>query len=482
MTSHRISPISASPLLGTHSLLQCRSYVTTFLVMVLFCAVVFPFLDAEATWAASPPPCRVLSDPGTSGVQADGFWGCLAGGEWGGHMKVRGSISRPDGESYFKPVGTGSYYDGSAEIRFKGKLYFGEWGDFVSHYEMVLSGGDTRRGVKEVEQLFPGLFPAGLSLVGPPRDRRRLMDLTSTIDESDDYSFYHRLDRLYFTVMREWGALRLGRQAITWGNGLLFNPMDLFNPFSPSDIEREYKSGDDMVSLQWSPGETVNVQYLFVPRRDPLTGDIEWDQSSLAGKVHFARGVTECDAMVAAHYDDTIFGIGSAGYVSDAAWRCDAVYTFLDRRDTSDDYLSLVANIDYSWVWWKKNFYGYVEYYFNGLSHDRYRDANANRNMFERIDRGELFVLGRNYVSGHIRVELHPLCNMYMTVITNLNDHSGAVQPRVVWDVATNVRLTAGGNIFYGGDDTEYGGFRIEGIDYLCAPSESAYLWLAWYF
>ena len=39
------------------------------------------------------------------------------------------------------------------------------------------------------------------------------------------------------------------------GERVFFNPMDLFNPFAPTDIEREYKIGDDMAYAKIAFGE-----------------------------------------------------------------------------------------------------------------------------------------------------------------------------------------------------------------------------------
>jgi hypothetical protein len=398
---------------------------------------------------------------------------------WGGHLKVRGSASWPSGDSLLRPVGTETLYDGYTELRVKNKLFFGDWGDLDTHYEIILSGGDTRRRVKSLEKLYPDLFADSLVTGGTLEDDRRFMDLTSTIDEDEGHVIYHRLDRLALSMFPEWGTVRVGRQAVTWGNGLLFNPMDLFNPFSPADIERDYKVGDDMVSAQFSPARGQELQFLYVPRRSPTSGEVEWDQSSLAGKLHFSRDTTELDIMAAEHYGDPVLGLGSTGYLKDAAWRLDGTWM---SSESNEGYLSVVANMDYSWIWWEKNWYGFLEFYFDGLSHNHYGEAYRDSEIARRIERGELYTLGRTYLSGHIRVELHPLFNVYVTMIENLADPSGAIQPRAVWDIAEDAQITFGGALYHGRRGTEYGGVAIPGTSLIDKPPAEAFLWVSYFF
>jgi hypothetical protein len=401
--------------------------------------------------------------------------------EWGGYIKSRGVASWPDDESFYRFVGTETSYDGSVEGRLKNRLYLGAALYLDTHYEMILSGGDGRRKEKKLERLFAGLFGEGY-IGREVEDDRRLMDLTKAISDDDDSILYHRLDRLSLTLQNKRFVVRLGRQAVTWGNGFLFNPMDLFNPFAPTDIEREYKVGDDMASAQFSLGRSFDLQFLYVPRRDPSTGDLESDESSFAGKAHFAKDTTEFEIMAARHYNDDVLGVAVLGYLGDAAWRFDTTWTFLDEKSDESDFLSLTANMDYSWAWWEKNFYGFVELFYNGLGDDRYFDSLMERDVAERLDRGELFALGRIYMAGHVRMEVHPLVNLFVTVITNCDDPSGIFQPRLAWDVTQDIQFTCGGNIFYGGRDTEYGGFRIAPTDILIKSPDSVYMWIAYYF
>ncbi len=401
--------------------------------------------------------------------------------KWGGHVKVSGDVSWPDDESYFKPAGTGAYYDGFAELRLKNKLFFAYWGYLETHYEAIYTEGDTSRKLSKLSRFYPDLY-SSLIIGSSVEDSRRLMDLTKTICDNDEYNLYHRLDRLVLILQPEWGNIRIGRQALTWGNGLLFNPMDLFNPFAPTDIDRDYKIGDDMITTQFSLYKTYDLQFLYVPRRDSDSHNVEWNDSSLAGKLHFVSGTTEFDIMAGRHYKDEVIGLGSQGYLGDTVWRMDATWTFLPEESRKNSYLSLVANMDYSWVWLKKNFYGFIEFYFNGLGKNNYTKAYSDPDITERLVRGDMFSLGRTYLSGEIQAELNPLLNVYFTIINNLADLSGILQPRLNWDMAENTQLTFGANISYGKTGTEYGGFKIGQTNYLNKPSDGVSLWITCFF
>ena len=253
---------------------------------------------------------------------------------------------------------------------------------FEAHYETLYSVGDTQRAQSQLADLVPQPLK-GLFGVRVLEDESRFMDLTKTIHYDDDSVWYHRLDRLYLTFLPHWGSFSIGRQAVTWGNGYVFNPMDLVNPFPPTDIERDYKVGSDMVVGLVNLGTSGDLQLVYVPRRNPLTDEVSWDQSTLGGKVHLSRGTTEFDVMAVADYGDAVLGLGSRGYLGGAAWRCDATWTFLDDSPRKNGFLSLVANLDYSWVWWGKNFYGFVEFFYNGLGEDDYLEALTRKKKLE---------------------------------------------------------------------------------------------------
>jgi hypothetical protein len=427
-------------------------------------------VHAQSTSVLSPSPSH---QPGQQS-----FWENIDT-RFGGRFRATGRASRVDQDTIFEPVGTGTYWDGSFNLRLINETFFTESVFTDIAYELIGAGGDIIQKTNELKELFPKI-PTNLFFLGTPLDDdRRLMDLTDTIVDKDSYFLVQRLDRLYLAWMQPWGSIKIGRQAITWGDGFIFNPFDLFNPFPPTAIDRDYKVGDDMINAQFSIPNFGDLQGLYVVRRSPDNDQVESDQASLAAKLHFAAGTTEFDIMGAKHFEDYVTGIGTTGLLGGAAWRADGTWTFLQ---DGTDYLSLVANTDYSWVWLDKNFYGFVEYYFNGLGETDYQDAITNPDIIERLARGELFVIGRNYLSGHIQIELHPLFKLSFTAINNIEDPSGILQPYATWDIIQNLQMTAGVNVSYGSKGTEFGGFILPGTDIRSKSPDNAYLWLIYYF
>lgn len=400
--------------------------------------------------------------------------------EWDGHVKLYTRTLFPKSETPFQAVGLSPNFDGYGELRINNRTFLGKALYMEVNYEILAGGGDTRKEGQKLKDLFPDIYPDGL--FSPVSDERRLFDLTSTLHNGNTSLIYHRLDRAFFSLSPSWGEIRLGRQAVTWGHGFTFNPMDLFNPFSPTDLERDYKTGDDLALIHF-PVKSLDVDLIYVAHRDPSTDSTGIEESSMGAKVHTYTGGVETDLMVARHYEDIVTGIGTAGTLKNAAFRLDLTGTFLheDSRGRSF-YLSAVANIDYSWVWFNKNLYGYVELYYNGLSENDYSKELTDPAVADRIERGELFALGRWYACANLSLEVHPLINAYITPIVNLHDGSGAILPRLVYDFSDNIRITLTALLNWGGKETEYGGYTIPGTQFYTCPADTISTWITWYF
>ena len=98
------------------------------------------------------------------------------------------------------------------------------------------------------------------------------------------------IDRLAVTYTTPDLVVRVGRQAITWGSGLVFRPMDLFDPFSPTATDTECKPGVDMLYVQRLFADGSDLQFILAPRPAREGGPVTADASSAALHVHTTVG------------------------------------------------------------------------------------------------------------------------------------------------------------------------------------------------
>ena len=404
-----------------------------------------------------------------SGILADDW-------KFGGHVKYQYTLTDYRSDDISAVFGADPARDHGLDLRLKAENRTGPW-DYTAHYELLAVQGDTPAARRDIAA-------AGFSFTGTasglPDDRRRLFDLTQVITDRGHQAAVHRLDRLSVGHGSARQTLRFGRQAVSWGNGLVFQPLDFVNPFSPIAIDKDYKTGEDMLYVQWRVGERDDLQAIVLPRRDPATHRVESDESTGAVKYRTRLADADFELLAARHFGETLAGVGVVRSIGGAVWRLDVSYTDLDAGSSAT---SLVTNIDYSWMWAGMNVYGYAEYFRNGMGEtDRANYATPNAVLSDRLARGELYTLARNYAALGLQVELSPLFNLHTSLIANLNDGSKFLQLRGIYDWQQNVQLMAGLNLPSGDRGTEYGGVPVAGTSAFASTGKSAYVRGAYYF
>jgi hypothetical protein len=381
--------------------------------------------------------------------------------------------SYPDNSAFREIFGSSS-----VDSAFDARVFFaasqGRW-SFDTDYQFVGLSADrlefTRELPEELQVLFPHL----------PDDRTRLFDLTHVFTDSGKTAVLHRLDRLAVRYASEQVVMKFGRQAITWGNGLVFNVMDIFNPFDPAAVDKEFKTGDDMLYGQYLLSSGNDFQGVMVFRRDPFTEDLEADQSSLAFKYHHMASISEYDGLVAQHYGDILVGAGANVSIGGAVWRGDLMITFAD----DDTVPSVVTSLSQSWTWGGKNISGVAEYFYNGFGQSdgcySFECLANNPDLLARISRGELFNLGRHYLALSAMIEATPLFLLTPNVFLNLTDPSALIQVIFQNDLKENLLLWSAINVPLGANGTEFGGAAtaVPGIYLSSGPSASVQL--VWY-
>ena len=138
----------------------------------------------------------------------------------------------------------------------------------------------------------------------------------------------------------------MGAKLLPGGNGLVFQALDIFNPFSPTEIDKDYKTGDDMVYSQVLFPWGDDIQSLVVVRRDLETDSVQIDQSSFASKYRSHVGSFDLEILGARHFDENLFGFGISTDVLEALWRLDISFVDVEGGGTE---VALVTNVDRSW-------------------------------------------------------------------------------------------------------------------------------------
>jgi hypothetical protein len=316
-------------------------------------------------------------------------------------------------------------------------------------------------------------------------DRTSLWHLNHVLIDSDRTYAEHRLDRLALGYSSPHLVVRVGRQALTWGSGLVFHPLDLFNPFPPNATYTAYKPGTDMLYGQWLLDSGDDLQGVAVPHRDPNTDSVTGDRTSSGVKWHGLVGqnqTTGIDVLLAQIYRSQVLGAGVSGPLGGATWIAEAVPTRLDDNSVLTSFL---MNVQYAWIWNEKNINGYLEYFHNGfgVSGTGHTLSGLPDSLTERLARGELFTISSNYLAAGIDVQWTPLFDLKPSVIGNLDDGSVLLVGQAIYSLSQNTSMTYGFQWGLGSHGTEYGGLQTApGSGIYATLADQVYGRLTWYF
>ncbi len=372
--------------------------------------------------------------------------GSAALADVGGHGKLRAQGFSVPSDSVFRQATSSPSTNFDLELRLNGLWQANRFG-LELEGQVFASQGDRLAVI--------GAF----GRVPFPDDERRAVDLTHVLSEGSERLLLARVDRAVLSYTREDFVIRAGRQALSWGGGLFFGPLDLVNPFDPAAIDTEYKVGDDMLYAQLLLEDGSDVEFAWVFRQDPLTGRSRNDVSSQLAKYRTRIGETDLALLGGRHYDETVGGIGLSGDWGGAVWRLDALLT-----DAEDELVTqLVANLSRSWVAFDRNMTGSAELYYNGFGtgSDDVSFAELPAELTERLLRGEQFTIGRRYLAANLGVEWTPLLNLSATVFTSIDSGAALLQLGGRYSIDDNIELLFTVDAPLGPDDTEFRGLKI---------------------
>lgn len=317
----------------------------------------------------------------------------------------------------------------------------------LDHSTIILNGDSAAVGLSSAVDQTVG------------EDARRWVDMTWELDEGSRHRAFHRLDRLALQYQGSRWGVTLGRQAVSWGSGLVFQPMDIFSPFSPTVVDRDYKAGDDLILIDHLLPNGHDLQFLHILRRNEKS-HVTADVSSTALKWHGYAGAVELEAVAAEHYDQPVYAASVRFPVGQALVRTDVVAS---RALDKDWVFTGILNADYTFLIAERTAYVFGEYFFNGWGVDDLPASPAllPLDLTQRLSRGELFNLNKHYAAVGMSYEWHPLINHSLTVIGNLSDSSLLAQMQLSYTPGDSQSLQFGWLEPLGGQGDEFGGIPV---------------------
>ncbi len=294
----------------------------------------------------------------------------------------------------------------------------------------------------------------------PADDARRLLNLTTVIDSGEHHRLIHRFDRASLSYQASNWSVTLGRQALSWGSGIVFQPLDLFSPFAPTTVDRDYKAGDDMVNVEYLFANGSDVQVVSILRRNEQK-HLNMDEASTGFKWHGFIGESEFEVIGGRHYRDEVLGLSMSTPVGGALVRGDVLLTHLEEGGTI---VSGVLNMDYSFTWRERSMYIFGEYFHNGFgTHTNpVVITDLSEELVQRLQRGELFNLQRDYLAGGLQFQWHPLLSQSTSIIINLKDTSSLLQFSFAYEPGDHQRFQLGLVEPLGSSGEEFGGVNIQ--------------------
>ncbi len=302
--------------------------------------------------------------------------------------------------------------------------------------KLALHGGDIVDGsLQPVLVAQTPLSGAGTALtgLGGSSERAQVVDLAW---RAHGGALSLSVDRASLTAHVPHADVTLGRQAVSFGRGVFFTPMDLVAPFSPAALDREYKPGADAARADVYFGTSGALTAVAV-----YGGAWALDESIFAAHLRATVRGIDLGAFAAGAYGDTVLGADAAGDVAGVGLHGEATATlphdggraFL--RATAGATTQLPANAELV-----------VEAYLQTLGATSPAGYLAVARS-ARAARGELWLLGRVYAAALLSWQVTPLVRPAAFALANLEDGSALLGPSLSWSVADDVELVLGAEV-----------------------------------
>lgn len=287
----------------------------------------------------------------------------------------------------------------------------------------------------------------------------RIRQLDWQIANDDErFIWRHEIDRALVSFHRQWGEVTLGRQAIGLGRGRLFSAVDIFSPFSPLEVDREWRQGVDAARVEYQLSDTSSAEVIVALGQT-------WEKSVLIARARGYFGDIDAEFIFGKRAEDLmVAGVVSAA-VMEAEVHCElALYNTPEAQADGgifdNDHEVAKAVFGGSYTFDVGNGLTFLaEYHYSGFGLKdvgRATDKLAEPTFAERVIRGDTQTLGREALAYQLSYPFSISLNGAFLVLHSPQDGSAVLSPSVIWDFSKSASLL--GSIFIPCGDQPYGG------------------------
>lgn len=312
--------------------------------------------------------------------------------------------------------------------------------------------------VSDHEVLYGPLIASQKTALAANLGKNELLDLNWTLNEKENLWWRHVLYRAYARVRVRGLDVMAGRQRIAWGQGRLWNPSDVVNPYNPLSVERQERAGSDALDLRWSFTGLSFLEGVYVPRRKG-----QWDNSLALGRARINFKEMDWGLLGGKREEENLIGADHAAQLWEGSLRSEAVY-FLDSK-ARRDFLRAVLSYD-THLHFPKPLYVLGEFHYNGVG-ERDR-AEYPKVVLKPTDQQ---FLAKDYFGFGLSYEFTSLWKGECFGIVNLDDGSAFAGPQITWQPVADLEVAAGVQTFQGKSLSEFG--RLEDV---------AFIQIQWFF
>jgi hypothetical protein len=257
-------------------------------------------------------------------------------------------------------------------------------------------------------------------------------DLQHILVDRDHVYWDTSLYRGFVRLRRPGVVVSLGRQRIAWGTARFWSPADLFNPLNPLEVESDERQGVDAAQLEWTLANNVRWTTVYVPQD-------RFRRSTTATRFAGTVGSYDLAVFAGRFGEDWVGGSDFAGQWHGAGLRGEMTYRWR-RSDTSPNALRLAFGADYAFP---NSFYLIGEYFYNQGQPAGSFDPRALVRFTS-----EIFTLNRHFLSGGVGYDVTPLFRVEGYTVADVRGGSMFFMPVLKYNLAANVDLSAGGELF----------------------------------